>query len=848
MDVLIAGIGRSGTTTLFEVLGRACLAAWPDCECLYEPYLWNLPQARKTATAKGSPFTNENIDPFGLYVHRSVPLFLDTDVPLHHQWMERTFGPASEPHAPRVVKEIRAMGRLPAMLEARPDLRCVLVLRNPLDTINSSLGMFSFFGEEFHASDRPRFREELQARVGPLEIDWPAADDLLGWSELWVRHFMAAGLAARRRFGERIFVVPYETYAKNKSRMLSRMLDFLGLEGSEQDASLMDRPAGPTTTERYLGEASIDRLIPAIEEYSSLCREFDSEGALGPAFTAELIAKYKARPRGEMLVRPNKMSLTAVQWRTEAVKAESERRKHSESAVLAKGHQPVLYRDKRQFYREYVRERIARGPSAPLNGATPGRRGPSIGCVVTTYNSQDTIVACLRSLLSQTHPIDEILVCDDGSTDETHKLVQAISESEPRVKLVARRSNVGPSANRDLGIRALDTELFTHVDGDDEFAPTKIELELAALKDIHEDVAFSDIELVSKNGVVLQDIAALDGCDGRAAISRLISRSVIVPRDMLMSRSLYLRTGGYDYEVGLYEDWAFKLRLCLAMNGSWRHARGDVGTIYNRVQPGLSNQKPIAQVFWQLHGLSTVAARREIPDVDVLASAKLILRPLSGEMGRRAQRTLEALDSREHMTKFRKLLPRLFCERRPIHEEGQLYETVFALLVRTAESDGRWQSEQQAVAAGEGDAISFKEVRLDEYVSRENFRMLDLSLFSVGYGAEYWNQIKFKFCLTAKGRVLEFRQGSGWPAVFDSWPSTETDRFGDVLRIRDDAEMRGRIAGWPGERDRRLIQVIGHILPLAAETVATQKKDAVPAEELDTWLAEARALSSNLLA
>lgn len=87
-----------------------------------------------------------------------------------------------------------------------------------------------------------------------------------------------------------------------------------------------------------------------------------------------------------------------------------------------------------------------------------------ISVIVPCYNGEKWIGRCLRSLLEQTYTDLEILVINDGSTDNTVQAVQTISD--PRIRLIDQ-TNAGVSAARNRGIDEARGELITFVDGDD---------------------------------------------------------------------------------------------------------------------------------------------------------------------------------------------------------------------------------------------------------------------------------------------------------------------------------------------------------------------------------------------
>lgn len=89
-----------------------------------------------------------------------------------------------------------------------------------------------------------------------------------------------------------------------------------------------------------------------------------------------------------------------------------------------------------------------------------------ISVIVPMYNAQQTIERCLRSLQSQTHRQMEIIIVDDGSTDNSVQIVERLAEGDNRIQLV-RIKNSGPGIARNKGLEMISGDYFCFVDGDD---------------------------------------------------------------------------------------------------------------------------------------------------------------------------------------------------------------------------------------------------------------------------------------------------------------------------------------------------------------------------------------------
>ena len=102
----------------------------------------------------------------------------------------------------------------------------------------------------------------------------------------------------------------------------------------------------------------------------------------------------------------------------------------------------------------------------------------SVTAAITTYNRAAYLPGALESVFAQTRPADEVLVVDDGSTDDTAELLARYAD---RVRVV-RQSNGGRSAARNTAVRETRTPLISFLDSDDRWTPTKLERQLPALE------------------------------------------------------------------------------------------------------------------------------------------------------------------------------------------------------------------------------------------------------------------------------------------------------------------------------------------------------------------------------
>lgn len=108
---------------------------------------------------------------------------------------------------------------------------------------------------------------------------------------------------------------------------------------------------------------------------------------------------------------------------------------------------------------------------------------PKVSVVICTYNQQHFIRETLDSVLAQTYPNLEIIVSDDGSTDETPNILREYERLHPgKVVVVLSERNTGIAANINRGMARRTGEYIAWLDGDDIMLPTKIEKQVALLQ------------------------------------------------------------------------------------------------------------------------------------------------------------------------------------------------------------------------------------------------------------------------------------------------------------------------------------------------------------------------------
>lgn len=140
-------------------------------------------------------------------------------------------------------------------------------------------------------------------------------------------------------------------------------------------------------------------------------------------------------------------------------------------------------------------------PEIPLVSSRPLSRGLSV--LIPAYNEERTIDVVLRRLLALPIDFAEVIVIDDGSTDDTASVAGAWSKSDPRVRLVRQPGNRGKTAAIQRGLELVTGDIVIIQDADLEYDPAEIPDVIAPILAGHADVVYGSRFMVRRAARVL---------------------------------------------------------------------------------------------------------------------------------------------------------------------------------------------------------------------------------------------------------------------------------------------------------------------------------------------------------
>jgi len=179
------------------------------------------------------------------------------------------------------------------------------------------------------------------------------------------------------------------------------------------------------------------------------------------------------------------------------------------------------------------------------------RLEPQVSVIIPTFNRAPLIKEAIESVFSQTFTDYEIIIVDDGSTDNTHKLISDFSSN--KIKYFYQ-PNKGRSAARNLGIREASGEFIAFLDSDDLFSPFKLEIQVNQMN-LQTDRVWShtSYKCIDSKGNTIKKVNS--GCfSGRIFPDIYINCPIAVPTVMIRRNILLSNKLEFNESIDIVED------------------------------------------------------------------------------------------------------------------------------------------------------------------------------------------------------------------------------------------------------------------------------------------------------
>lgn len=192
----------------------------------------------------------------------------------------------------------------------------------------------------------------------------------------------------------------------------------------------------------------------------------------------------------------------------------------------------------------------------------PGLR---VSVVMTCYNEGRWIGAAVRSVLDQTRVdlIEDIVIADDGSDEETLVVLREIEGWDGRIRVLYGPGGAGLSAQRNRAVGETSGDLIAILDGDDLWAPDKLERQTPVFADDGVGLCYADFCHFAGEDLATARRAGVKDITAASDLTRayFLNDPPIIPSTTLLRRTALEAAGGFDATVRVFEDTDLFIRL-----------------------------------------------------------------------------------------------------------------------------------------------------------------------------------------------------------------------------------------------------------------------------------------------
>jgi GT2 family glycosyltransferase len=211
---------------------------------------------------------------------------------------------------------------------------------------------------------------------------------------------------------------------------------------------------------------------------------------------------------------------------------------------------------------------------------------PIISVIVPAYNSEQTILETIESVLQQTFSDFELIVINDGSTDRTLELLNTVKD--PRLKIFSY-PNAGVSVARNRGITHTSGDFIAFLDHDDLWTSDKFEVQLAALQQHPEaGLVYSWAYYMDEKGESFYADKSIF-IEGNVYEQLLVRDFIASGSSCLIRRQAIESVGEFDPSVPGVDDWDYWIRLA----AHWHFVVVPKGQVFFRQSLGSQSSKKV---------------------------------------------------------------------------------------------------------------------------------------------------------------------------------------------------------------------------------------------------------------
>lgn len=169
-----------------------------------------------------------------------------------------------------------------------------------------------------------------------------------------------------------------------------------------------------------------------------------------------------------------------------------------------------------------------------------GGKVVKVSVIMGIYNCEDTLKESVQSIINQTYSNWELIMCDDGSTDNTFAIAEEFSKNDNRIKLLRNLQNMGLARTLNKCIEASNGDYIMRHDGDDIMVPERMQVQVKYMLE-------NDCDMCGSGAYIFDD----KGVWGQRTPQRIPSKNLLATRSpfihptVIIKKEVLLEVGGY---------------------------------------------------------------------------------------------------------------------------------------------------------------------------------------------------------------------------------------------------------------------------------------------------------------
>lgn len=185
---------------------------------------------------------------------------------------------------------------------------------------------------------------------------------------------------------------------------------------------------------------------------------------------------------------------------------------------------------------------------------------PKVSVIMNVYNGSSFLEDAIQSVLSQTFTNFELVIVNDGSTDQTGQILD-IHKCNSRVVIVTNPVNKGIAASKNIAIRKSKGEYIALMDADDISEPDRLQKQMDYL-DSHPDIGVVGAwsRVINDKGELLSEVMRPES-DSVIVLWMLLRHCAMNQPTIMLRRNLVIQAGGYNEKLSVSEDYEMWTRL-----------------------------------------------------------------------------------------------------------------------------------------------------------------------------------------------------------------------------------------------------------------------------------------------